>query len=204
MSKPVISGYCRMRDGELVLNGETRFRAEGTTDEFIRQAAAAFQVQHPRFGKLDRLSKLGYTCCEILLQTLPHFRDYAPEEVALAFANASSSLDTDYRFQQTVSAVASPALFVYTLPNIVLAEIAIKNGFKGEQLFLVSDRPDARLLADTVAELLDQHPTRACVAGWVEILGESYHCTLFAVEQSRADDRHSMEFTINQIQQLFD
>jgi hypothetical protein len=198
-----ITGICKIYNGKLSVNGAVIFEGSDSFDEFVQQIVANFEVKHPRFGKMDRLSKLGYTCTEILLQTLENFKNYLPYEVSLIFANASSSLDTDFRFQTSIASIASPALFVYTLPNIVLAEICIKNGFKGENLFLVSDMPEAGLYYNHVTQLFDRKKTRACLAGWVEILSDSYRCTVFCVEEEESKGVNQNEFNISTIHKLF-
>ncbi len=199
-----ITGYCQLQNGKLILNSKNLFEADIPVDEFLNKIVAEFEVKHPRFGKLDRLSKLGYTCAEILLQSLGNFKKYQPYEVNLVFANSSSSLDTDFRFQKTIETIASPALFVYTLPNIMLAEICIKNGFKGENLFLVSDFPEGNLFYEPINQMFAQQSTKACLAGWVEIFGEIYTCTLFAIESTDNKSDHQIEFNITNINKLFE
>jgi len=200
----LITGYCKLKNGKLILNGENLFEADIPVDELLQKIVAEFEVKHPRFGKMDRLSKLGYTCAEILLQSLSDFKQYQPYEVSLIFANASSSLDTDFRFQKTLESIASPALFVYTLPNLVLAEICIKNGFKGENLFLVSDVPEANLFFEPINQLFAQNTAKACLAGWVEIVGESYNCTLISIEMPEHKSENQIEFNITNINKLFE
>lgn len=197
-----ITGYCSLKNGKLFLNGDTLFAADLPFDEVLQKIVTEFKVKHHRFGKMDRLSKLGYTCSEILLQSIGNFKQYQPYEVSMVFANTSSSLDTDFRFQKTLESIASPALFVYTLPNIVLAEICIKNGFKGHNLFLVSDIPEAKLFYEPIKQLFDQQTTTACLAGWVEIFGESYNCTLFAVEKLEHNKDNQIEFNITNINKI--
>ena len=97
---------------------------------------------------MDNLCKLGWLCSEILLKKdsgEPNvdqqklLQDVPAESVCLLLCNANSSLDTDLRYFDTISQMASPALFVYTLPNIVIGEICIRNGFQGENMFLIRD-----------------------------------------------------------------
>ena len=203
LMKLIITGCCQLKKGKLTLNGQHLLESVVSIDDLLQQIVARYEVKHPRFGKIDRLSKLGYTCTEILLQSLENFKDYQPYEVSLIFANASSSLDTDYRFQKSIASIASPALFVYTLPNIVLAEICIKNGFKGDNLFLISDVPDASLYYNNITQLFAQQKTKACLAGWVEVLGESYSCTVFSVEELGSKGDIQNEFNISNIHKLF-
>ncbi|NOU45979.1 MAG: hypothetical protein HOO86_02845 [Bacteroidales bacterium] len=202
--KKFITGFCQLKNGKFFLNGKNLFEADIPIDEFLQQIVTKFEVKHPRFGKMDRLSKLGYTCADILLQSLGNFKQHQPYEVSLVFANSSSSLDTDFRFQKTLESIASPALFVYTLPNIMLAEICIKNGFKGENLFLISDVPEANLFYEPINQLFIQQTTKACLAGWVEILGESYSCTIFTVEMPEYKKEYQIEFNYTNINRLFE
>jgi hypothetical protein len=198
----LITGYCQLKKGKLILNGKALFDSDAVFDELLQQIVVKHEVKHPRFGKMDRMSKMGYTCVEILLQSL-NFKNYDPFEVSLIFANASSSLDTDYRFQKSIASIASPALFVYTLPNIVLAEICIKNGFKGDNLFLISDVPEAILYYSHITQLFEHQKSKAFLAGWLEILGENYSCTVFSVEGKDSPGDKQNEFNIKNINKLF-
>jgi hypothetical protein len=197
-----ITGYVHLSQGKLILNEESIFEQDVVFDELIQHIVTNFEVKHPRFGKMDRLAKLGYTCAEILLKQVEGFKKYNPFNVSLLFANASSSLDTDFRFQKTMDTLASPALFVYTLPNIVLAEISIKNGFKGEHLFLISDAPDANLFYEPVNQMFVYHKTKACLAGWVEIFGDDYNCTLFTVELLHDENEKTKKFNLTNLDTL--
>ena len=53
----------------------------------------------------------------------------------MLLANAASSLHTDIRHQQLIDRegdqAASPAVFVYTLPNVVSGEICIRHKIQG-------------------------------------------------------------------------
>ena len=56
--------------------------------------------------------------------------------------NADASLDTDIKYLATTKELPSPSVFVYTLPNIMIGEICIRNHFKGESFFFISENPD--------------------------------------------------------------
>ena len=52
--------------------------------------------------------------------------------------NEHSCLETDIEHQEEVNKQkASPAVFVYTLPNIVIGEISIRNKWFGESAFFL-------------------------------------------------------------------
>ena len=84
-----------------------------------------------KFYKMDDLCKLGYVAAEYLLKD----KTFAPLEMGMLLANAASSLHTDIRHQQLIDRegdqAASPAVFVYTLPNVVSGEICIRHKIQG-------------------------------------------------------------------------
>lgn len=144
-------------------------------------------LDYPKFYKMDQLSKLGWLASEILLQHEARIGSYPPEEIGLVLSNANASLDTDYKYWATVKAVASPAVFVYTLPNIMMGEISIRNGFKGENGFFIFDRFDAAFLEQYVGYLFDAQLLTVCICGWVDLLDDDYQAVLFLVRTGPGD-----------------
>jgi hypothetical protein len=114
------------------------------------------------------------------------------EEVALVFSNAGSSLDTDKTYYASVEDKSnyfpSPAVFVYTLPNIMMGEICIRNQFQGENAFFISEGFDADLLSDYSANLLSSGKAKAVIAGWVEIHENEWEASLFLIEKSAKEN----------------
>lgn len=132
-----ITGSCIIRHNKVYLNGSLLWEADPALDlpDFLRAGYDRFSGQYPKFHKMDALSKLGWLAAEVLLKDTA-ISSLAPEQTGMVLSNRSSSLDTDLRYYATVKDFASPALFVYTLPNIVMGEISIRHGFKGENTFL--------------------------------------------------------------------
>lgn len=150
---------------------------------------------------MDRLSKLGFLASEMLLKDstlLPH---YAPDQVALVLSNAASSLDTDLRFAESMKTIPSPALFVYTLPNIVAGEICIRQGITGENAFFVFPEFDAQQMADYVTIVMTPEKTQACIAGWIEVIGDHHDVFLYLVEKERG--ANGMEHTAEQLHKIY-
>jgi len=112
-------------------------------------------------------------------------------------SNSSSSLDTDIAHNETIRDRSvyfpSPSVFVYTLPNIVIGEICIKNKIKGESAFLISEKFDAKLLYDYVEEMFDQERVEACLCGWVEVMGDNCSAMVALAEKSMADMKSSRD-----------
>ena len=106
-------------------------------EEFLANLYKFSKAKYPKFYKMDQLSKLGWLTAEILIDDEFKEQNYRTDEVGIVLSNASASLDTDIRYYESVADIPSPALFVYTLPNIVSGEISIRHGFKGENAFFI-------------------------------------------------------------------
>src|SRR4029078_5462829 len=128
-----ITASCSLSKGIVRKNEEVLFKNEVVSRaDFLMSVYKRFGIDYPKFYKMDNLSKLGFLATEILLNGNFDRNNYTANEVGIVFANANASLDADLNYWQSVKNIPSPALFVYTLPNIVIGEICIRNGFKGE------------------------------------------------------------------------
>jgi hypothetical protein len=168
--------------------------------EFLRNGYDRLAGQYPKFHKMDHLCKLGWLAAEILLRAAPA-ADHLPEQVAVVLSNRSASLDTDLRYYNTVKDIPSPAVFVYTLPNIVIGEICIRHGFKGEHTFLISDSFDAEQVTAYARLLLDTGAATACICGWIEVMDQDYEAVLYMVERTDAID--ALPFTADNVKRLY-
>ena len=97
-------------------------------------------------------------------------------------ANKSSSLDTDVKYQESISDkenyYPSPAVFVYTLPNICLGEISIRHQLKSENSFFIFDAFNTEFLSNYSEILLNTNKADSVLCGWVEFFNESYKAFL--------------------------
>jgi len=132
---------------------------------------------YPKFFKMDVLSKLGFVASELLLQACGD-RFSESEDTAIVLFNRSSSLAADTRFQQTIASTdawfPSPALFVYTLPNIVTGEIAIRNKWYGETMFYVLAEPNEPLQHQVVTDLFADGTASRALTGWIEATDDAH------------------------------
>lgn len=157
------------RDGTVIFNSsETDFAP------FIREAYKNLGDNNMKFYKMDDLCKLGYVAAGYLLKET----DYQPEEIGIILANASSSLDTDCKHQTLISKegdkAASPAVFVYTLPNVVQGEICIRHKIKGENTFFVCPHYEPDSLEDYARIVMAKGKLRTCIIGWCELMDGQY------------------------------
>lgn len=177
-----------------MLNGTLLFSGEGKAlDLFLDEAYAFLKIDYPKFYKMDNLSKLGFLAAESLLINRKLSAEYPPDLVSIVLSNAHSSLDTDLRFLESTQNIASPALFVYTLPNIVAGEICIRHKIKGENAFFISPSFDPDLFHDYVTMIMatsipdpQSETPRACIAGWVDVMGTQHDVFLYLLEKNKA------------------
>jgi hypothetical protein len=178
-----ITGYIKIKDLTLSLDGEVVGRGDQQNlDNFLQFSYEHLAPDYPKFYKMDRLAALGFIASEFLLKKYS-LQGYKPSEMGVVLSNANGSVDTDLRYAEASRDVPSPALFVYTLPNIVAGEICIRHGIKGETAFFVSDSFDSSTLHAYVHQLFIQTDTRACLAGWVDVAGEQHDVFLYLVER---------------------
>ena len=199
-----ITASCIINHNIIYKNGLPLFEENGLElAEFLTAAYKHFEGQYPKFYKMDNLSKLGWLANEVLMQDSFNNEKYKPEEVGIVLSNANASLDTDIKYYETTKTMASPAQFVYTLPNIVIGEISIRHQFKGENAFFIFEDFDAGFIEQYVSNLINNNILQCCICGWVDVLNEKYNATLFLIEKDKT--ANSVNFTkenLNKIYQL--
>jgi 3-oxoacyl-[acyl-carrier-protein] synthase-1 len=170
---------------------------------FLAAVYRTLGIDYPKFFKMDHLSKLGFLASELLLrEDTPRFVPRA--DCAVICFNRSSSLDTDTLYQATIRQgedyFPSPSLFVYTLPNIVTAEIAIRNKLYGETSFYICKEFHAQQIFRTVNHTFADPSVRSALAGWTEY--GSGRCEAFMMQiethpSSGADRPFSLDFLLS-------
>ncbi|MDQ3049403.1 MAG: 3-oxoacyl-ACP synthase [Bacteroidota bacterium] len=185
-----VAHHCRILDNCIYKDGRLILESPGTAfAEFSETAYRHFQLNYPKFHKMDHLSKLGLLASDILLSNNEISYNLNPETTGVIFSNRNSSLDTDLKYHSMLrSGVASPAVFVYSLPNIVIGEICIRNGFKGENTFFISDRYDIPVQVNYINQLFKENIIDACICGWLELLGENYEAFLYLAVKNGTDE----------------
>lgn len=135
---------------------------------------------YPKFHKMDGLCKTGFLAAELALNGVPaELREHMP----IILFNRSGSLVTDRNYQRTIGDTAnyfpSPALFVYTLANIVTGEIAIRHKVMGETAFYILDHHDDTQINAIVSDTVTATCPTAVLAGWVEYADENHYLADF-------------------------
>lgn len=170
-----VSDTVTIQPGIVTRQGKTIFMSTETDfAPFIREAYKHLGENNMKFYKMDDLCKLGYIAAGYLLKDV----NFKPEELGIILANASSSLDTDCKHQSIISkdgdSAASPAVFVYTLPNVVLGEICIRHKIQGENTFFISRQYDPASLEEYARIVMAKGKLKTCIIGWCELLQGHY------------------------------
>ena len=138
---------------------------------------------YPKYYKMDGLSRLGFVASELLLhgdgKNAPNHQE---KRTAVILFNRSSSIDADRKYQASIADddfFPSPSVFVYTLPNIVTGEIAIRHQWREETSFyILSERNDA-LMQQIAQASLAANGAEQVLTGWIDYEDENnYECEL--------------------------
>jgi hypothetical protein len=183
-NKTYIHSFCTIQHNQIVLNGKSVFKTEATEfNDFSKKVYQNFEINYPKFFKMDNLSKLAFLGSELLLK--PIIDPTIENNIALLFTNKSSSLDTDVKYQESISDpenyFPSPTVFVYTLPNICLGEISIKHQLKSENSFFIFDAFNSQFMMNYANMLLKTKKADKVLCGWVEYFNEEYKAFLYLV-----------------------
>lgn len=148
-----VQSKVQIKNNQVTLNGNNVFQSDVREEysDFIRAAFKnVYAEPYMKFAKMDDFCKLALTSVEYLgVQNV--------ENTALLLHTNSGCLHSDMKHLENISQGAenaSPAVFVYTLPNIALGEIAIRHKFKGENLTRIVESFDVETLLEDAETLL--------------------------------------------------
>lgn len=182
----------RLTPTEAVVDGKPLL-VEGEGMALLKYLYHTYVGNYPKFYKMDPLCKLGFVASELLLdaearaegvagEVPPRFAER--EDRAVVMVGRSASLCADRAYQETIRSVEdyypSPSAFIYTLPNIVTGEIAIRNHYHGETTYLLQETP-ARV-PGLLARVLRAPGTRSVLGGWIDAAdADTFEATLYLI-----------------------
>lgn len=181
-----IKSYVHIKNNTVSLNGKVIYTDnEPDFKSFIKGAYKATETKYPKFFKMDSLSKLAFLAGDIILNA-EQLSIEEENNIALVFSNKASSLDTDRKHQDSIqnknNYYPSPAVFVYTLPNICIGEISIKHKLYSENSFFIFDSFNAAHLEGYASSLLTDNKSDQVLCGWTEYDGDNtYEAFLYLV-----------------------
>lgn len=142
-----------------------------TNEDLIVELYRRYIGDYPKFFKMDLLSRLGFVASELLLQ---EERRICPdvshdENRAVILVTRHASIYNDQAYERTIvpeNYFPSPSLFVYTLPNVVTGEIAIRNHYYGEtSCFVLPDESAAEVFLDEYMPSIGS----SAICGWIDV-----------------------------------
>lgn len=161
--------------GEVIVNDSVVFSDKSADfGTFIREAFKSRGENNMKFYKMDDLCKLGYVAAAWLLDGT----EFGEEECGMVLSGKYGCLDTDMKHQQIIDkegdAASSPAVFVYTLPNVVAGEISIRHHIKGENTWFWSDDRTMSDLKHYASLMAGASDLRYCIIGHLDFLNGEY------------------------------
>jgi len=160
----------------------TQSSIENDSNSFLKAMYYKLGLDYPKFFKMDNLCKLGIIGAELLVRKNKDLFS-RKDRVGIILQNKSSSLDSDIKHQEGIeNNTVSPAVFVYTLPNIVIGEISIKHKWKSEGVFFVDKEVNYKLLSQYSNILLKEKRTELNILGWIEMLKNNYNLNFWIKE----------------------
>ena len=184
-----ITSSCIIRHNKIFINDKLDYVKDNYTGfpDFIRSVYRNYKISYPKFFKMDNLSKLGFITSELLLKQDDLLSNYKNDEIGIILSNSGSSIDTDIKYYNTIKDKSnyfpSPSVFVYTLPNIMIGEICIRNKIMGESSFFIFEKFEPDFLSNYVNILFDTSKIKSCILGWVDYENDNYESFLFFAEK---------------------
>ena len=180
--------HVSLSPGQLIIDG-TRQALPSDEKDWLTAIYKQHVSSYPKFYKMDMLSRLAFVATEVLLQAEGKERFVDSDDRAVLMFNHSSSIKADRSYLATIaddeSCFPSPSVFVYTLPNMAIAEVAMRNLYHGEiSLYILPERDDNTMQQVVLASLLDES-TRSMITGWLDYEdNDHFEADLFIIEKS--------------------
>lgn len=185
-----IQSYCSITSNTVSLNGDELFKDDSEeVKSFLKAVYKSLDTKYPKFFKMDSLSKLAFLGAELLLTD-----KNKSSNTALVFSNNASSLDTDRKHQKSIDNAdnyfPSPAVFVYTLPNIGIGEISIRHQLKSENAFFIFEKYNADFHHTYENSLIQLNKADLVLGGWANVDENKCDAFLYLIAD-KGDTKHT-------------
>ena len=161
----------------------------GTGKAMLTDLYKRYVGDYPKFYKMDRLSQLGFIASELLLQAEGRERFEDCDDRAIILFNHASSIMADRQYLSSIETPGqffpSPSLFVYTLPNIVAGELAIRNHYHGETTFCILPERQDEVMRRVLQACCQDETTRSILGGWVDYQDDAHYVADLTVYEVR-------------------
>jgi len=137
-------------------------------------------IAYPKYHKMDGLCKISLLVFELFLE-LGTIKKEDLGSMPIVMANSFSSASSDVKHHVNIlEDKTSPSVFVYTLPNIAIGEVAIKHKMRGENIFYVLESFNAEKLIQFSKPFLSKEKKNVLVA-WSEFTPDIMESFMFCL-----------------------
>ena len=184
-----VTGTVTITSSGVTTNGKTMIANSDALSfgKLCRKIYKESAMDYPKFYKMDGMSKLGFLAAEILLAKTGLTKRYNADRIAVITTTQSGCFETDSKFAHTIEKkdewYPAPALFVYTLPNIVTGEICIRHGVSGENCCFVEGIADPEKVINYTNHLFSDDKIDAAIVGLIEYSDGGFKTILHTVER---------------------
>ena len=203
-TKLYIKAYCKIKNNQLFFNDKLLFEDKESTNlkAFLKSTYQFLGLKYGKFFKMDSLSKLTFLASEVILNKTNTKEE--TKNIAIVFSNNASSLETDRKHQKSIDNLddyfPSPAIFVYTLPNIGIGEVSIRHQLKSENAFFVFNKYNADFHTVYESSLINSAKAEAVLSGWTNVDNDvNYEAFVYLVGKKGIIEHNKN--TLNQIYQ---
>ncbi|OFX88547.1 MAG: hypothetical protein A2W99_09100 [Bacteroidetes bacterium GWF2_33_16] len=196
----IITKYCLIDSTKVIVDGKTEFEnsANESFGDYMKSIYRHYDFKYPKYFKMDNLCKIAFIASEIILKDNEIIKTLDPNRIGVILQNSHSTIDTDLSYVDTIKDKSnyfpSPAIFVYTLPNVMIGEICIRNKFQGENTCFVAKEFDPDFITEYVNNLMDSEKLDVCLTGWADFIDNNYKATLFLVEKIKENQKDNISF----------
>ncbi|MGK7389880.1 MAG: hypothetical protein ACNS60_05995 [Candidatus Cyclobacteriaceae bacterium M2_1C_046] len=195
-----IAGYSHIDPSKVVKGDKVLYKGESMDfNNYAKEVYRKLDLSYPKFYKMDELCKLAFLAAEALLSDKEFDSESDGADIAIILGNRSSSIASDKKHHQAIknSELPSPAIFVYTLPNIMLGELCIRHKVTGENSCFLMDKFDTSFFYNYVKNLFVNEGYKYCITGWVDYQENEFIADLFLVEKTDQNKEYINKFDLN-------
>ena len=182
------------KNGGLLFANEEKYGFKELAKHIYKQTNS----EYPKFFKMDELCKLAFLTTEVLLKDETLSRNEDGADIAVILANKDASVVSDSRHAETLidreTSFPSPAVFVYTLPNIMLGEICIRHQITGENTCFIMESFNSDFMFEYIKNLFKKEGYQYCITGWVNYTVGEYSARLCLISKDGSDGNNLKEF----------
>jgi hypothetical protein len=196
----IITKYCIIKGHKVIVDGKTEFNDSENLEygKLMKAIYKHYEIKYPKYFKMDNLCKIAFLGSEIILKDNEHIKEYDPSRVGVVLQNSNSTIDTDTKYVDTIkdklNYFPSPAVFVYTLPNVMIGEICIRHKFQGENACFITKDFNPEFITEYINELLNEDKINACITGYADYIDGKYKAMMFLVEKNKENRKDNISF----------